>query len=74
MITIVCSGMYITYIYIVYFRRRVEFDLVESPLLELSDDDLLELVRQLQQDNPDICESMAVGFVRSRGSEFQEHE
>ena len=51
----------------VNFRRRVEFDLVESPLLELSDDDLLELVRQLQQDNPDVGESMAVGFVRSRG-------
>ena len=55
----------------VNFRRRVEFDLVESPLLELSDDDLLELVRQLQQDNPDVGESMAVGF---EGSEFQEHE
>ena len=50
----------------VNFRRRVEFDPVES-LLELSDDDLLELVRQLQQDNPDVGESMAVGFVRSRG-------
>ena len=57
----------------VNFRRRVEFDLVESPLLELSDDDLLELVRQLQQDNPDVGESMAVGFVRSRGFR-EEHE
>ena len=45
MITIVCSGMYtLYYIYVCfmyYFRRRVEFDLVESPRLELSDDDLL---------------------------------
>ena len=62
-------AVYIIYIcmFYVYFRRRVEFDLVESPRLELSDDDLLELVRQLQQDNPDVCESVAVGFVRSRG-------
>ena len=59
--------MYYVCIFYVYFRRRVEFDLVESPLLELSDDYLLELVRQLQQDNPDVYESMVVESVRSRG-------
>lgn len=52
---------------VINFRRRVEFDLVESPLSELSDDDLLELVKQLQQDNLDVGESMTVGLIRSRG-------
>ena len=47
----------------VYFKRRLNL----TWLSHHSWNDLLELVRQLQQDNPDVCESMAVGFVRSRG-------
>lgn len=48
-------------------RRRVEFGMMESPLLELSDEDLLQLIRQFQHDYPDVGESVTVGLIRSRG-------
>ena len=72
--------VYIIYIYVyecmfyVNFRRRVEFDLVESPLLELSDDDLLELVRQLHKIILMLVNQWLLGLSDQEGSEFQEHE
>jgi hypothetical protein len=41
--------------------------MVDSPYTEISDEDLLSLVREFKVDNPDVGESMAAGLLRSRG-------
>ena len=45
----------------------MEFGLVDYPNSDLSDEDLLAMIREFWQDNPDVGESMAAGLLRARG-------
>ena len=51
----------------VVYRRRVEFGLEDYPNSDLADEDLIAMVREFRQDNPDVGESMAAGLLRARG-------
>ena len=48
-------------------RRRVEFDLVEDPEIEISDDDLVTLIQQIRIDAPYTGVQMMWGSLRQRG-------
>lgn len=41
--------------------------MVEIPSLELSNEDLVSLIREFSHDNPDIGETMAADLLRARG-------
>jgi len=48
-------------------RRRVAFGLVEDPSNELSDGDILALIRQIREDAPYSGVQMIYGGLRARG-------
>ena len=50
-----------------YHRRRVEYGLLEEPSHSISDEDLISLIRQIQQDMPYSGVQMICGSLRSRG-------
>ena len=45
----------------------MDFGMVDVPRLELSDQDLVSLIGEFRQDNPDVGESMVAGLLRARG-------
>lgn len=53
-------------IYIMY-RRRVEYDLVEDPNEEVSDEELVSLIQQIREDAPFSGVQMLCGSLRARG-------
>ena len=48
-------------------RKRVEFGLVDTPNNTVSDDDLVSIIDNIQQNYPDVGESMAIGYIRANG-------
>ena len=49
------------------YRRRQEFGLVEDPRTRISDHQLLEIVRQIRNDFPDIGEVLLMGQLQAKG-------
>jgi hypothetical protein len=54
-------------IIIVIIRRRVEYDLIDTPFLEMSEEDLRSFILQMQQNSPLIGESLVTGRLISLG-------
>jgi len=48
-------------------RRRVEYELLQEPMNELSDEDLLSLAREVKSSDPHCGVQMMCGHIRSRG-------
>ena len=44
-------------------RKRVEFGLVDTPNNTVSDDNLVSIIDNIQQNYPDVGESMAIGYI-----------
>ena len=51
----------------VYYRRRIDYGLLEDPSHDVNDDDLASLKRQIKQDMPYAGVQMICGSLRSRG-------
>ena len=51
----------------VVYRRRVEFGLEDYPNSDIADEDLIAMIREFRQYNPDVGESMAAGLLGARG-------
>ena len=51
----------------VVYRRRVKIGLEDYPNSDIADEDLIAMIREFRQDNPDVGESMAAGLLRVRG-------
>ena len=51
----------------VYYRRRVDYGLLEDPSHDVNDDDLASLIRQIKQDMPYAGVKMICGSLPSRG-------
>ena len=41
--------------------------MVEYPNSDVSDEDLVAMITEFRQDNPNVGESMAAGLLRARG-------
>ena len=52
---------------ILFFRRRVEFGLLQDPTSSISDDDLVAVIREIKVDAPYSGVQMICGSLRSRG-------
>ena len=50
-----------------YYRRRVDFGMLEDPSKEISDEDLEAVIAQIQSSMPYVGTSIVVGRVRSMG-------
>lgn len=63
-----CSIMFELITCFPYYRKRVEFGLVDPPdSAAVSDEELMSIIEELRHDYPDIGESMAVGYLRAKG-------
>ena len=67
LVHVYASCIAIVAICILFFRRRVEFGLLQNPTSNISDDYLVAVIREIKVDSPCLSVQMICGSLRSRG-------